>query len=107
MHQMKSIVRAIGTVIVLATASFAQADYNTPQSEGTGEIYALDFANRKMIVGGSQYTVSQTAEVEIGGSYGAFTMLQKGMKIEFTYLHYKDGTMVIQTINQVNEIVEF
>jgi hypothetical protein len=83
------------------------ADYNTPEAEGAGQIHELDFGNNTMLINGYGYSVSPTVSVEIGGSYGAFTMLQKGMKIEYTYLHYADGARVVQTIKEVDEIEEY
>ena len=51
----------------------------------SGRIEALSFGNSTMIVGGLRYRVAMDAKVEIGGSYGAFTLLQTGMRIYYEY----------------------
>lgn len=94
-------------IALLGVAGAVHADYNTPEAEGAGEIHELDFGNNTILINGYEYGVSPTADVEINGSYGAFTMLQKGMKIEYTYLHYADGARVVQTIKEVDEVEEY
>ena len=51
-----------------------------------GVIQDLDFGQSLMIIDGNRYRVAGDVNVEIGGSYGAFTMLQTGMRIRFEYL---------------------
>lgn len=65
-------------VAVQATGTYALAT-------DSGRIEELDFAGSTMIVGGLRYRVAVDANVEIAGSYGAFTMLEPGMRIYYEY----------------------
>jgi len=57
-----------------------------PQASRSGVIDELDFAGASMIVSGYLYHLAVDTEVEIGGSFGAFTLLRPGMQIRFDYL---------------------
>ena len=50
-----------------------------------GQIEVLDFAAGTMIIDGLLYWTGPDLQVEINGSYGAFTMLQKGMYVDMEY----------------------
>jgi predicted molibdopterin-dependent oxidoreductase YjgC len=79
--------RASIILLLMLTGLVGQAAaQNYPQASRSGVIEALDFASSSMIVSGYQYDVGVDTRVEIGGSYGAFTMLQPGMRIRFDYL---------------------
>jgi hypothetical protein len=56
-----------------------------PEKEMEGTIQAVDFGANTLIFEGVRFQVLPDAEVEIRGSYGAFTMLQAGMKAVVTY----------------------
>jgi hypothetical protein len=74
-------------LLMLGAALVGQAAAQShPQASRAGVIEALDFASSSLIVSGYQYDVGVDTKVEIGGSYGAFTMLQPGMRIRFDYL---------------------
>ena len=91
----------------LMTAGTAAArDYMAPEAEGQGQIQALDFATSSVLISGREYSVSETANVEIAGTYGAFTMLTPGMLVEFTFMHYEDGYREIVDMREVSEIEE-
>ncbi len=107
MKSMLQIALLSAFVLLFTGAAPALADYNTPQAEGAGKIQSLDFANQVMVVSGAEFGVSPTVQVEIAGSYGAFTMLETGMLIEFTYLHFDDGAKVMQTITEVDQVEEY
>ena len=66
-------------VLAASVAEFA------PEKEMEGTIQAVDFGANTMIFEGIRFQVMSDAEVEIRGSYGAFTMLQPGMKAVVTY----------------------
>ena len=85
----------------------ASAVANAPEGEAEGEITELDFGQNTMVVGGYSYQVSTTANVEINGSYGAFTMLEEGMQIEFTYERFDDGVRRIVAVRQVASVEEY
>ncbi len=99
------------TVLMLAAALFAQPataqQYNAPLAESEGEIFSLNFANSTMNVGGYEFQVASTVKVEIDGTYGAFTMLRKGMLIEFSYYQFDDGVRRIVEIYEVDEVEEY
>ncbi len=99
---MKRVGLAAATLALCASAAA-----NTPVGEAEGEIYDLDFGKNTMVVGGYTYQVSSMAKVQIGGSYGAFTMLEKGMKIEFTYERFDDGARRIVEVRQVASVEEY
>jgi hypothetical protein len=67
-----------------AAAQTADPAYGVASHAGI--IDAVDIATASMIVSGYHYDVAVDAQVEIGGSYGAFTMLRPGMRIRFDYL---------------------
>ncbi len=83
--------KLIKTVLALAliaasglalAASFADT---APEKEMAGTIQSLDFGNNSMIFEGVRFEMAPGLEVEIRGSYGAFTMLEEGMKAFVTY----------------------
>lgn len=99
--------RRLTLVAVFLTAGIAgAAEYNAPEADSEGVIQELNFAANQALINGSSYDVSRTVNVEINGSYGAFTMLTTGMKVEFSYLHYSDGVKQITSIREVAEIEE-
>jgi len=55
------------------------------EKTGTGTIQKLDFGAGTMIVDGNRYHSTPELRVEIAGSYGAFTMLEVGMKVQLVY----------------------
>lgn len=70
-----------------------------------GTIERVELDQHSLIISGQRYRVSQTAKVEIHGSYGAFTMLQPGMGIKFRLAMYKGSEDVITEIYQTEEII--
>lgn len=67
-----------------AAAETADAPY--PVATQSARVESLNFADSTLIAGGLRYAMALDADVEIGGSYGAFTMLKPGMRIYFEYL---------------------
>ena len=72
---------------------------------GYGAIEQLDFDASTMVISGQRYSVSQTVKVEINGSYGAFTLLEIGMGVQFELAMYDSGQKVITEIYQTAQIV--
>ncbi|MEM9620948.1 MAG: hypothetical protein AAF993_04815 [Pseudomonadota bacterium] len=102
-------VKRFCSVMVLLSACWVlqgqAASYAPPvQMEGQGVIHGLSFETDQILVGGQMYYMSQTARVEIAGSYGAFTMLKEGMKVRFNYLEYADGRNEIVELYEDNNI---
>lgn len=54
-------------------------------NEGQGTISHVDIGKSEVIIDGLLYTPGYDINVQIAGSYGAFTMLQSGMKVKFAY----------------------
>ena len=59
--------------------------FMAPETEMQGTIEALDFSANTMIFEGMRFHMAPDLQVEIRGSYGAFTMLTVGMKALVTY----------------------
>ncbi len=68
-----------GMVLAASVAELA------PEKEMEGVIQAVDFGTNTLIFEGVRFQAVPDVEVEIRGSYGAFTMLQAGMKAVVTY----------------------
>lgn len=82
-----------------ATAQSARDTY--PMSSHAGVVEAVDYAASTMVVGGYRYGVATDVEVEIGGSYGAFTLLRPGMRIAFDYLHISGSERLIVLVREL------
>ena len=100
----RSLTRIVACIIPLLAGSAQAQELNPPLAEGEGEIQALSFGTNEAIIGGYQYGVAETVRVEINGTFGAFTMLQNGMLVEFDFLQYSDGYREIVGMREVNEI---
>ena len=73
------------SVLLLSCLSASPVMAEAPVRDKVGIIEDLDLGNNAMIVQGMRYRVAVDVEVEINGSFGAFTMLQEGMQIHYTY----------------------
>ncbi len=74
----------IALLLVLG-AGAAMADSEYPISTSVGVVEDIDLAAGLLIIEGLRYSVAVDAEVQIAGSYGAFSMLLPGMKVLFIY----------------------
>lgn len=100
-------IRAYAFIVILlsgllsfqATAQTSPSPY--PRATGTGIIEALDFDASTMVVSGYLYEVAVDTRVEIGGSYGAFTMLRPGMQIRFDYLRMSPSRRQMLVIEEL------
>lgn len=101
-------IRATGLVLltlltagagVPATAATSDAPY--PTASGSGRVEQLDFAGSTLIVEGKRYGIAVDVAVEIGGSYGAFTMLTEGMPVRFEYLQISPSERVMVRIKEL------
>ena len=72
-----------------------------PEREKAGTIEVVEMNRSSLIVDGIRYEVALDAQVEIGGSYGAFTMLKVGMKISFTFKQVSNTSREIVRIQQI------
>jgi len=81
----KTLLAAALLVVGSAAMAASSLSHLAPQKQMDGTIQALDFGANTMIFEGIRYRMAPDVEVEIRGSYGAFTMLQEGMKALVTY----------------------
>ncbi len=85
----REFVRGLALVAVLLMAPFAGADDGEFRIESRqGTVQSTDFAANKMVVGGVSYDVAPDANVSLGGSYGAFTMIESGINVEILVRRY-------------------
>lgn len=74
-----------GALLAIMLAASGAASAADGGKTRLGTIQQLDFGAGSMIVDGYRYHTSPELHVEIAGSYGAFTMLQVGMKVQIVY----------------------
>jgi hypothetical protein len=87
---MMKTIRLLLAAALLALGGSSMAEevlpsYMAPEKQRYGIIQELDFGANTMIFEGYRYRMAPELEVEIRGSYGAFTMLQPSMKALITY----------------------
>jgi hypothetical protein len=82
-----------------ATGVFAQDQ--APLRTKVGIIREVNLAESSLVVSGMRYEVAFDANVEIRGSYGAFSMLTTGMQIQFTYQVNSESERTIIEIEQI------
>lgn len=93
--------RILALWLLLPMAAAAQYEGNYPLAEGAGEIQELDFAAQTLVIDGLRYQVAVDARVEIGGSYGAYTMLRTGMQVRFEFLRISAAERRIVLIEEL------
>jgi len=102
---MRTYVAAVRLVLTLVLGSLAvtasASDLKAPLRTKVGIIQKIDLADSTMIVEGMLYRVAIDVHVEINGSYGAFSMLETGMQIEYTYEVHSDTERTIVEIQQI------
>lgn len=103
MKAIQSLIRASALVLMLNPV---QAQEFAPQVESQGRIDMLNFGTYEAQISGYDYSVSMNVEVEINDSYGAFTMLEEGMLVQFNYLQFDDGTRQIIDMREVDSLEE-
>jgi len=103
MKAIQSLICASALVLMLNPV---QAQEFAPQVESQGRIDMLNFGTYEAQISGYDYSVSMNVEVEINDSYGAFTMLEEGMLVQFNYLQFDDGTRQIIDMREVDSLEE-
>jgi hypothetical protein len=88
LHVLKRLVRAAVLVGAASLAPIASADDDFQILSGQGGVESIDVPANQIVIGGVRYNVAVDANVEIGGSYGAFTLLQPGMNVKFLMRRY-------------------
>lgn len=94
---LKALVGLTGLWLVLSALPASAA----PKDTGVGVIEEINLPSQELIVSGLSYRVALDAEVEIDGSYGAFTMLRRGMQIEFDFEKHSSTERVITRIQHI------
>ena len=80
---MRALVINLCLAIGVLGSSVCWAQHMEAQSEG--RIETVDIPANTLMVSGLNYRVPVDANVQINGTFGAFTLLQRGMKVRFTY----------------------
>ena len=53
------------------------------------------------MIGGLRFRFAVDARVEIAGTFGAFTMLREGMKVEYVYKRYSNSDREVVVMRQL------
>jgi hypothetical protein len=77
-----------GVILIAPIAGAAEDDFRIESRQGPVE--SADYGKNTMVVGGVSYDVAPDASVELGGSYGAFTMITSGMNVQILIRRYID-----------------
>lgn len=91
---------ALGAGLSLLAALAWGNDFGA-EMESQGHIEKLSFGEQQLQVGGRNYQVGPGVQVEIGGTYGAFTLLQPGMKVYLRFVQYADGRKEVVQIREL------
>ncbi|MCZ6889864.1 MAG: hypothetical protein O7H39_15370 [Gammaproteobacteria bacterium] len=75
--------------------------------ESAGTIHDIDYGRNEAIISGVRYRFALDARVEIGGSYGAVSMLTNGMNVKFVFKRFANGAREITSAQQVAYIDEY
>ncbi len=79
-------------LLSLCTPSIAsEPRLNAPAVEAQGIVERLDFGSQRISISGRSYVAAPELRVEIDGSFGAFTLLEPGMKVRLSYRHGDQG----------------
>ena len=79
----------VGAILIAPVAGAADEEFRIESRQGSVE--SVDYPANRMVVGGVAYDVAPDASVELGGSYGAFTMITPGMNLEILVRRYIDS----------------
>jgi len=85
---LQRVVRAALLVGAASLAPIASADDDFQILSRQGVIETVDIQANEVVIGGVRYNVAVDANVQIGGSYGAFTLLQPGMNVKILMRRY-------------------
>ena len=91
-----------------AQLGYGATSYLAPEKSKTGTIQELNFGTNSMIMDGIRYYTAPDVNVEIRGTFGAFTMLQTGMKVLIVYLVHSGTERELIEIKQLpdNTVLE-
>jgi hypothetical protein len=78
----------IGAITIAPIAAADDSDFSVESRQGSVE--SLDTSKGTIIVGGVAYDVAPDANIQLGGSYGAFTLMAPGMNVKIMMKRYID-----------------
>jgi len=91
---------------LLAFASGARPAAADGMETTEGQIHEVDNGDSMLLISGVTYYIAFDAKVQIGGSFGAPTMLAPGMNVRFTFHRYDDGKREITEIEELPDDVK-
>ncbi len=105
--------RSAGLLLLLVTLvsglAFApSAAAVAVEMETQGRIEQVRIAADQLVVDGRSYQVPTGVQVSIGGTYGAFTLLEPGMRVYLRFMRQDDGLRVLVEVRELaaNQRVE-
>ena len=78
-----------------------------PVGKQEGQIQKLNFETYQVRISVYDYSVALDAKVEIDGSFGAFTLLKRGMLVAFRFQQTPNGERLIIEIEEVDSVQLF
>jgi hypothetical protein len=100
MQSLKKTFSLLMLLLITLTGSQLQAQ-EADVLEEEGVIEQLILASNEVVISGVTFRVAYDAQVAIRGSYGAYTMLQPGMKVFYEYRRYSPTELEIFAIEQL------
>ncbi len=97
----KQLVRGLMLAGAMLIAPLVLADDFRIESK-QGSVESVDYAASKIVVGGVSYDIAPDANVQLGGSYGAFTMITPGMNVSIIVQRFIESGH--RQIIEVNEL---
>lgn len=95
----KSCLMLVAVLIALWSGQALALEGDVVEEEGVIERLILE--NNEVVISGVAFRVAYDAQVEIRGTYGAYTMLQPGMKVFFEYRRFSPTELEIFAIEQL------
>ncbi len=90
-----------GAILIAPIAPNAAVVDEFSVESAQGEVESVDIAANQFIVGGIRYDVALDADVEIGGNYGAFTLLTPGLNVELQIHRYLDNRTEVVSVKEL------
>ncbi len=88
----------------LMATGMLHAEFQVPAlEESEGVVRGLNIENNIAVIDGLSYYIPVDAQVEIRGTFGAFTLLEKGMKVSFSYYRISASHREIVKLIQLSD----
>ena len=95
--------RALLGLLLSVLAGFGFGFEGTYDEVDSGVIERINFTTGTAVIGGLNYGMAPELTVEINDSYGAFTMLKRGMFVRVYYVEYADNDRRAVFIEEVTD----